>query len=251
MTEERITAYLLGALPGDELEQFEEECFSRESWPEELRLVEEDLIDDYLRGGLTAEQQRLFRENYLTTEARRERVALAAALLRHVDQVAAARPAPIAVAAPARWWNFLSARPSQLAAAAAIVVALLAGVWWLTRGGPETPAVATLALHISSSDRAAGPQAEGRVRLPPGTRELVLSLHLPESAAQAAGYRTELSDEDGETLPSKVVGREGQALKVSVPAAQLRRGRYGLKLDLSGPDGAEHRLKGGYFFAVE
>ena len=85
MTDERIIAYLLKELPEEELEQFEDECFDQESWPSQLNLVEEDLIDAYLRDELTQERRQRFERNYLITEARQERVMMAAALLRHID----------------------------------------------------------------------------------------------------------------------------------------------------------------------
>src|SRR5215213_1963188 len=86
MTDERIIAYLLEELPEEELKQFEDECFAQESWPPQVSLVEGDLIDAYLRDELTPGRRQRFEQNYLTTEARRDRVLMAAALLRHVDE---------------------------------------------------------------------------------------------------------------------------------------------------------------------
>src|SRR5258708_25952561 len=86
MTDERIIAYLLEELPEDDLEQFEDDCFAQESWPTQIELVEEELIDSYLRNELDSERRRRFEENYLTTQARQERVSIAAALLRHIDE---------------------------------------------------------------------------------------------------------------------------------------------------------------------
>ena len=94
MTDEHIIAYLLKELPEEDLERFEDECFARESWPDQIELVEEDLIDAYLRNELTPERRQRFENHYLTTQARQERVIMAAALLRHVDEYnAASEPA--------------------------------------------------------------------------------------------------------------------------------------------------------------
>ena len=81
MTDEHITAYLLGELSEEESERFEEECFAQENWPAQIDSVEEDLIDDYLRRELSPRQRQSFENNYLTTVARMERVRMAAALL--------------------------------------------------------------------------------------------------------------------------------------------------------------------------
>ena len=85
MTDERIFAYLLGELPEEEAERFEEECFAGEDWPDQIRPAEDDLIDAYLRGELAPEQRQHFEQNYLTTEARVKRVAMAAGLLRYIN----------------------------------------------------------------------------------------------------------------------------------------------------------------------
>src|SRR5437763_8489164 len=90
MIDERIIAYLLKELPEEELERFEDECFGQESWPAQLDLVEEDLIDAYLRDELTRKRRQRFELNYLTTEARRGRVRMTAAFLRYVDECNAA-----------------------------------------------------------------------------------------------------------------------------------------------------------------
>src|SRR5262245_19277092 len=86
MNEERIIAYLLKELPDEELERFEDECFAQEEWPTQIELVEEDLIDAYLRNELTPERRQSFEENYLITQVRLERVSMAAALLHHIDE---------------------------------------------------------------------------------------------------------------------------------------------------------------------
>src|SRR5438270_13569731 len=98
MTGESIIAYLLKELPDEELEQFEDECFEQESWPLQVHLAEEDLVDAYLRDELSRERREHFERNYLTTEARQESVRMAAALLRCVDEYNA--DSQTAVAAP-------------------------------------------------------------------------------------------------------------------------------------------------------
>src|ERR1044071_7872004 len=84
MNDVRIVAYLLGELSEEDTERFEEKCFADEDWPEEIRAVEHDLADTYLRNELTPEQRQHFEQNYLTTPERLKRVATAAALLGHV-----------------------------------------------------------------------------------------------------------------------------------------------------------------------
>ncbi len=74
MTDERITAYLLEELTEQESEQFEEQCFAQDEWPDEIDSAEDDLIDAYLRNELTSDRRRRFEGRYLTTDARKARV---------------------------------------------------------------------------------------------------------------------------------------------------------------------------------
>ena len=260
MTDERIIAYLLEELPEEELKQFEDECFAHESWPPEINLVEEDLIDTYLRGELTPERRRRFEQNYLTTEARQERVLVAAALLRHVDELqTAAQPAAAARTGQQTWVgrarSFWGARSWALSASAAFaVVAVIAVALWLTiprKLPPQT--YATIRLSLSSSTRAEGTQAVS-VNLPLGADALKISLALPGQLPPAARYRVELENLDdaaGGTKTLEVAGQDAQSVSVLVPAAQLTRGQYALKLFAVETNGTERRIEGAYFFDIK
>jgi len=260
MTDERIIAYLLEELPEEEAERFEEECFAEETLTEQVLLVEEDLIDDYLRGRLPPEQRRRFERNYLTTAARVERVRIAAALLRQVDAVEAGVETPLAApSAPQTWRRRMSdlwkGRPWALRTAVVLaVVTIVAGAWWFSRrpGGlaPDPRSFATLTLNISSSDRAQGVEP-GRVELPPEESGLRIILMLPERSASASRYRVELLDDQRRSKSLEPVEQDAQSVSVVIPSAQLSRGLYALRLYAVKADGTETRITGSYFFDVE
>ncbi len=257
MTDERIIAYLLEELPEEELEQFEDECFAQESWPAQLSSIEEDLIDAYLRGELTQEQRQRFEQNYLTTEARRERVLMAAALLRHVDERQAAAKATVGVQPAEQTWTerlraFWNSQTWALRSAAALtVLVIIVGVLWLARPRtPSTQTFATLTLNISSSNRADGAQA-GIVKLPLPASALRISLMLPERLPPAVRYRVELENSKGETKPLEIAGQDPQFVSVVIPAEELAREQYVLKLFATKADGTEQRILGSYFFNAE
>jgi hypothetical protein len=265
VTDERIIAYLLGELPGEDSERFEDDCFELEDWPDQLNQVEGDLIEDYLRGDLTPERRRLFERNYLRTAARMERVRVAAALLRHVDALGPAKGAaekeaaresegdagPSGVEKSGGWFSaFWSPRGwAQGAALAMVALALVAGAWWVSRTGPGR-AVATLTLSAASADRAEGSRP-GRVKLTPETGVLRVSLILPEGRPPGARYRVELEEEGGGSRALGVKGRDGRSVTVEIPASQLARRQYSLRLFAAGADGAELRVPGSYLFMVE
>lgn len=257
MTDERIIAYLLEELPDDDLEQFEGDCFAQESWPAQIELVEEELIDSYLRNELDPARRRRFEQNYLSTQARHERVSIAAALLRHIDQHHNAhnrvvREPPTETTWIERVRAFWSTQGWGFRAAAAIVVvAVIGGSLWLMFRSPSSPrAVASITLAIRASNRADGAQAD-KVRLPPGAEALSISLLLPSQSPSVDRYRAELENDNGERKSVEVTGRDAQSVLVMIPAAQLPRGQYALKLFAVRGDSTEQRINGSYFFEVE
>jgi methionine-rich copper-binding protein CopC len=259
MTDERIIAYLLEELPEEESEQFEDECFAQDSWPVQLNHVEEDLIDAYLRDELTLERRQRFERNYLTTEARQERVRMAAALLRHVDEYHARaqvnpQSAPVEeLTWTNRWHAFWRHQTRTLSAAAALALtALIVGALWFyvsRNGSPQTFVSLILAIN-KSNNRAEGALAS-KVKLPLAASALRIFLTLPEQLPQAARYRVELENDRGETKPLEITGRDARSVSVVIPAAQLARGQYALKLFAIKADGTEQRINGSYLFTVE
>lgn len=269
MNDERIINYLLEELTEEESERFEDECFAQESWPARLEQVEEDLIEDYLRGALTPERRRRFEQNYLTTDARLERVRFTAAILRHVDERVAATESPDAKGGeetdptpkpdpdktPPGWFrSFWAGRTWAPRAAFALVLALVVlGAWWAYRSGPTAPRhVAVVALSISNAERG---EAEGdppkRVKLSPGDAALRISLTLPAGLPPAARYRVELEGGAGDKKSFEAAGQDGGPVTVEIPASQLAPGQYALKLFALREGGTEQRVRGNYLFIVE
>jgi len=263
MTDEHIIAYLLEELPEDEAERFEDECFAGESWPEQIELAEEDLIDGYLRGVLTPERRRRFEENYLTTNARVERVRIASALLRHVDahRVAAAeeespdvKPAPAKESVRESWfgafWGGASVPRAALSFALLLIIVLGAFVTYrlITNSNRK---VVLVALTPSSVERDISGTEPTKVKLPADAGTLRVSLALPEGTQQAARYRVEFEDEEGKTESLQAEGQDARTVAVSIPAARLARGTYLLRLYAVTAEGVEQRIKGSYLFTIE
>lgn len=72
--------YLYGELSEGKLDEFEEGLFTDENASLFLDEVEDDLIDEYIRGELEFEEKQKFEKNYLTTDSRHEKVAIARTL---------------------------------------------------------------------------------------------------------------------------------------------------------------------------
>ena len=219
MTEEHIIAYLLEELGVAEREQLEDECFAAVTWPEEIGLAEESLIDDYLRGTLAPARRALFEENYLTTTAREEKVALAAALLRHIDEQQEQNDGAVLEKTSwgAGWRAFWSGWRWAMATAALVLVVIGVGLWRRQSVPPSPPTFAVLQLTFAaarrdthgdtrhaqqqrsgdtrSSDGAAMPQ----VTWPLSVAELRVTLPLPPNATAATNYRVKMERSDATT----------------------------------------------------
>lgn len=249
----RVVSYLLGQMSEEESEQFEDECFAQKNWPSQIQLIEEDLIDGYMNDELTSEQRRLFEQNYLTTEARQERVRLAAMLLRPVCEPAPG-PQTTGVREGETWGQRLKGywggRGLRMASAVAVLAVVIGGGWVYLWRAHAPRAVATVSLSSSFVNRSEGVQAR-RVKLPPDADALRVSLAFPESATPASRYRVELDSHDGETTPLTVERQDAQSVSVLIPASLLSRGQYAVTLFAVKEDGTEQPGYGTYFFNVE
>jgi hypothetical protein len=78
--DELVVRYLLGALPDDDTECLDELSITDDEFVLRLRTVEQDLIDAYVKGELSAGVRALFRSRYLVWPAQRKKVRFAEAL---------------------------------------------------------------------------------------------------------------------------------------------------------------------------
>lgn len=142
-----IVDYLLGRLSESELERFERRYLTNEDLFNELQEVEEELIDDYASGALTAEQRVSFEKYFLRSSERREKLAFATAMSERA--VAWQSGTLLSTDKPARdatsvevpdsnsklhlmfWKGSVPAWRQWVAVAAAVVLAVVSGVLWL------------------------------------------------------------------------------------------------------------------------
>ena len=236
---------------------------------EELLLVEEEFIDDYIGDQLSLDERQSFEQHFLSTPGRHGQLRFAQALSRYVsnsseksetesleakgesETVQPLAPTPEPTWAE-RFRAFWGSRAWAFRTAAALaVVVVVAGALWLLRPRTTPPQTfATLTLSASMSNRAEGVQA-AKVKLPLNADALRIFLTLPEGSAPAALYRAELLSENGETKSFEAAGQDSRSVSVVIPAAQLARGQYVLKLFKTEADGAEQRVGGSYSFNVE
>ncbi|MCD9184865.1 MAG: hypothetical protein LUM44_00415 [Pyrinomonadaceae bacterium] len=87
MIKDNIKKYLLGELSESEAERFEEESSLNEQLFEEVCLTESELIDDYLSYRLSPADRKSFENNYLKTDARREKIEAARIFLAGIEEI--------------------------------------------------------------------------------------------------------------------------------------------------------------------
>ncbi|HMF97994.1 MAG TPA: hypothetical protein VKE96_27025 [Vicinamibacterales bacterium] len=118
--DQQLVRYLLGQLPPDDADRIDELSVVDDDIAARLRVVEDDLVDAYVRGALSGDTLKRFESHYLSSPLRRERVAFARSFVSAVDraQPPAARTAPMRAVRP-RWISALSVAAAVLLAACA------------------------------------------------------------------------------------------------------------------------------------
>jgi hypothetical protein len=133
---ESIVRYLLGELAEDGMDAVEDRFFADDVAFEEMTIVEDEIIDSYLRDGLSKARRAAFEKVYLASPARRDRVRQAEALRRALQATSAAER-PVAVgtwrSAPPGMMARLAASVRVLAPLTLLLLAILSAVCiWLT-----------------------------------------------------------------------------------------------------------------------
>lgn len=245
--QERIRRYLLGQLTDGAREEIEQNLLTNAELFDELGVVEDELADEYLAGKLDQDERSRFEQHFLATPERQQKLRFARALHRYVT--AAGRPETSAGKFLPLSWR--SRTILYRATAAVAVIVIIAGTLWFFRhreASPET--FATLTLTIGAATRDQGAQAS-TVRLPLTADALKIILTLPKPTAPAVSYRVEMENDNGERRFLETVAQDQQSVTVVIPAAELKRGQYSLKLFAVRSDKIEERIKGSYLFTVQ
>ncbi len=246
--QDQIRRYLLGELDDGTRAEVEKRFLSDGEVFEELLVAEDEIIDDYASGRLDPEERADFEAHFLATPERQRKLRFARALHRHAMNLANERETVKQPVIRSLWFG----RPGlSWAATTVAALALIVGTVWFLRSRTAPPKTfATLTLTINQSTRAEGAPA-AMVKLPLAADALKIFLRLPGSVPPASRYRVVLEADDGETRPLEMSDQDGESIAVVIPATQLKRGQYVLKIFGTGVNGVEQRIPGNYFFTVE
>jgi hypothetical protein len=131
-----IRRYLLGDLPEAERLALEQKFFADDETFEQVWATENNLIDRYVRGRLTAVEKDLFEKNYLASPVHRQRLAFAQTLVQAVDSPVQKQVAPSKSQQPLSWWaagsRWFRGNTMQLGMAAMVLLLIVGGIWLFT-----------------------------------------------------------------------------------------------------------------------
>jgi hypothetical protein len=134
--ETQIAQYLLGELPEAQQVEIEDRAFSDNDYLASITAVENDLIDEYVRGELSAADRQRFETRFLASAARRKRVEFAKALRTVVSEVPTQEKAVVQDARRWPWRESLYAffgglNPAARLAFVAAAILVIVGAAWL------------------------------------------------------------------------------------------------------------------------
>jgi len=244
-----MRSYLLGLLDSDRSTKFQERILSLREASEELAILEEELIDQYLAGGLSEVERQQFETHFLTTAERQKNLRFGQLLNWYVNShpipVAQQDPAAAAryveKAAPAKTsptfslWPFGSRPVIAFCVTGVALLGIVLFGWLALRKSPgrvqqsaEPVVVVTLAPGSITTEG----DTTRRVNIPPKGYNLKLELALPNPSFR--NYKSELFREDKsvQTSSALLIEAKGQqyVVPLTITGETLSPGDYQVKL---------------------
>jgi len=264
---QEMRSYLLGTLDSDLRAQLEERILSEPQTFEELLLIEQELIDQYVAGGLSNLEQRQFETHFLTTTERQKNLRFSRLLQRYVNE----HPVLVPSEDPLRQSERVPARKSfpfglpafgrpalAFCAAMLVFVGVIVFAWFGSRRPAQRLAQLSALPEVAVALRPGSTRSEGgtmpRVKVPPKGYNVKLELELTNHSFQ--NYKSELFREN-ESLQTtddlKVEAKDDQHLvvPVTVRGEMLSPGDYQVRLSGVLDSGADEFIDNYSFRVIE
>ena len=246
---ETIKGYLLGQTPAEDEPELEARLLTDREFYEEVSIVEDELIDRYLRGELSGSDKEGFESHFVSSAERKRKVRFARALRKYIsvaevsadeetEPVTAYVPAPrTSVVRPFPFGR--SAMSYAIAASILIIVGLSSFVflWYLQR---QPGAGRVLAVELIPAPATRGGSEVKQITLAPDVGSIRLQLDLPNNDYQS--YEATLRDSSARSVlttrdlkPQNV--NSFSAVTLDVNADSLSPGDYRIQLSGTTPDG--------------
>lgn len=254
LNDDRLIRYLLGGLRGKEIASLEQQYFLDDDQFEYLHAIEDELIDRYLRGDLSARDNRRFESHFLASPLRRERVQSAKALMQAVA------PVPLRARRSSFWDIHWQAIAWACGCVALVFAVGFSWLIWENAGLQDQLAAARRSLEHLEGNVPSRPLAvsfvlapvqrdlsdHNRLIVPPEAQILNFSVDLPTAAQPPyrAIFRTADGDQVGtftdiaaQPLPI------GISATIKIPSFVLSPGTYILTLQASRPGSGFEDIK--------
>ena len=262
--QQQIRQYLLGRLPLKQQSELEEILLSDDDWYEEIQVVEDELVDEYLRDELSQTDRTSFESHFLTSPEHQEKARFASSLRRYVaaqgndvEPVIEGSNTRIAHNRTSRLFGFLPVHNPALEYALAVVALLIiVGVgWWGAKNWTAPPQPGNVfGVELSPALTTRGQSdATTQVLIAPDVDTLRLRLLIPENSYQS--YEASLIDADSHVVTTKSglklqLINSQRVVVFDVDAARLPAGDYRIKLSGATSNGNSEPLAG-YSFRVK
>ncbi|HYU99677.1 MAG TPA: hypothetical protein VE977_12675 [Pyrinomonadaceae bacterium] len=258
--QESLRKYLLGSLPPGEIAALEERLLTDAVFYDELLMVEDELIDQYLSGEQSPAERDSFEAHFALAPERQQKVRFARALKKYLSStneaeardVIAAEPSSaelVSLADPDKskrpFFPFLQRNPILAYSLAATFVLVIGVVSWtalnrLKNPGLHKPGQVFAVVLTPGLSRSVDGGEIKKISVPPGTGTLQLQLELPK--AEYATYRAEILRSD-RTVVSVIEGLKpatataNKSITVPSSASLFKRDDYSVKLSGKRGDG--------------
>ena len=235
---ERIREYLLGKSTSEDSALIEERFLADDEFYQQLLVVEDELVDQYLADLLSDAEREPFENYFLASPERREKLRFTRNLKRYVSRAGQAPvvelpnvvPARNVYPQPARKKSTFWPIPSYALAAAAVIVASLVGLNIYWNGSQQGGKVLAVEL-LPGVTR--GEETIKQIKVPADTATVQLKLRSSNASAYKT-YRAILQAADGSEISRQDNLRPDPAstdrIICPVSAALLKPGNYSLKL---------------------
>jgi hypothetical protein len=254
---EELRGYLLGTLDSALKTDFEDRILFTPEAYEELLMVEEELIDQYVAGGLSKRERQQFETHFLITAERQNNLRFGQLLKRYLNshplEQAAPAPNPF-MSSPPRAGN----RPLITFCITGVVLLGVVLLGWLTvkrpmprstQQNPEPVVVVTLAPGSVTT----GTDSTRQVNVPPKGYNLKLELELKNASFR--NYKFELFRENkpvqsSAALPIEAKGQQ-YVIPLTITGGVLSPGDYQVKLSGVLDSGADEFIQNYSFRVIE
>lgn len=265
--QQTIREYLLGRLPFAQQAQFEEGLLTSDEIYQELVIVEDELVDEYLREELPASDRESFESHFIAAPEHQAKLRFARTFRKYVaespeyqvaaDEHNAEVPPTQAIRLSSRWLGFLPIRNPVFGYAMTAAVILVAvgvswNVWRNLNSSPRDPGRVLSFVLTPGLSRGEGEESN-RFTVTADAGTVRLQLLLPENRHES--YEAAVVDAESRTLttkrnlPKELVNGQ-TAVVLDVAASLLSAGDYRVKLSGVNPDGKSEGVAS-YSFRIQ